>query len=363
MREIGAGHGRGQYSSAGEASRLVEQTRVLAAQLINSPKPQNVSFTFGGTDGLSTAIFGLLLPGDHVVTSVVEHNSVLRPLKHLEAKGIISLNVADCDEVGCIRLSEICEAVNESTRLVCLSHVSNVTGSIQPVGQIKSRLNELGFGDVPLMIDAAQSLGHVPTDVQEIGCDILASSGHKGLLGPLGTGLLFVSDKVANEVEPLRFGGTGTDGSVEIQPSTTPVKFESGNLNVPGIAGLKAGIEFLNSDRAKELHGKSQENSQILLDGLREIGGLHVYGSQTCNGRVGVFSLSLDQLDCREVAGILDSNCGIQARAGLHCAPLMHRALGTETDGGTLRLSLGLFNTRQHIQTTLTAMKELAEIK
>ncbi len=360
LRVSGAPAGRGGYRQVVEVHRLIEQTRGLVAELINAPSRRNIAFTFNGTDSLSTAILGLLRPGDHVVTSVVEHNSVLRPLKHLETTRGVTLSYAGCDSIGRIRPDEVVAAVGPRTRLISLNHVSNVTGTIQPVENINTRIRAAGADQVVLLIDAAQSLGHLPIDVQALGCDILASSGHKGLMGPLGTGILYVADRIAPDILPLRFGGTGTDGSVEFQPTQVPDKFESGNLNVPGIAGINQGIRFLNSEDGKSAQSRRKELSQILLDGIQSIDGISLQGPHSLENRVGVFSISIAGIDCHEASSILDTNWSIQTRAGLHCAPLIHRALGSESQHGTVRLSVGLFNTFEQVQITIDALSKLA---
>jgi len=359
QRVLGAPAGRGGYSEVVEALRMVEQTRGLVARFINAPNRRNVAFTFNGTDALCTAIFGLLKPGDHVVTSVVEHNSVLRPLKELEATGV-DVTYVGCDPSGRFNEDDVVAAIKPSTRLISLLHVSNVTGAIQPVNNLKQRVQESGNDQVDFLLDAAQSLGHIPIDVQAIGCDILAAPGHKGLLGPLGTGILYCHDRIVDQIRPLRFGGTGTDGSVEVQPTKAPDKFESGNLNVPGIAGLKAGITFLTSDHGQQAHADWVSNSQMLLDGLKSIDGISLQGPIDFDSRIGVFSIRVNQFDCHDLSSILDSNWRIQTRSGLHCAPLVHRALGTEPAHGTLRLSVGLFNTSTQIEKTIDALTQLA---
>jgi cysteine desulfurase/selenocysteine lyase len=360
QRVIGAPAGRGGYQHVVEALRLVEQTRSQVARFINAPRHGNISFTFNGTDSLSTAIFGLLKKGDHVVTSVVEHNSVLRPLNQLESAGVIDVSYVGCDAMARFDADQVIAAVRPETRLVCLIHVSNVTGSTQPIEQIKSRLRDSGNDQAVFLVDAAQSLGHIPIDVQALGCDVLAAPGHKGLMGPLGTGVLYVGDEVADSITPLRYGGTGTDRSVEIQPTKTPDKFESGNLNVPGIAGLNAGIKFLTSKEGESLHTRHRELSQLLLAGIQNLPRVKLQGPATMDDRTGVFSFSIDGLDCHEASSILDSNWSIQTRSGLHCAPLVHRTLATEEQGGTIRMSVGLFNTREQIETTIAALVQLA---
>lgn len=360
MRNLGAPAGRGGYHEAIEAGRQVEQTRGLVAQLINAPHRKNISFAFNGTDALSTAIFGLLKPGDHVVTSAAEHNSVLRPLKDLESRRLIDVSYVNCNAEGAYSENDVIAAVRPDTRLVCLIHASNVTGAIEPIENIKSRCQALGNTETILLVDAAQTLGHLPIDVQGTGIDILAAPGHKGMLGPLGTGILYVSDSIVDAVRPLRFGGTGTEGSIEFQPTRAPDKFESGNLNVPGIAGLNAGLVFLNSEIGREAKQRHGEICQMMLKGILNLAGITLHGPQSMENRVGVFSLSIDGFDCHEASTILDSNWSIQTRAGLHCAPLIHRAMGTDKQNGTIRLSVGLFNTQQHIESTLEALSQLA---
>tara|TARA_B110000495_G_scaffold75997_1_gene65168 strand:- start:3544 stop:4719 length:1176 start_codon:yes stop_codon:yes gene_type:complete len=361
QRVLGAPAGRGAYYEANDASRIVDHARNEVAKLINAPKSRNIAFTFNGTDSLSTAILGLLKNGDHVVTTVVEHNSVLRPLNHLQGEGLIEVTCVGCDEEGFVDVNEIIASIKPNTRLLVVNHVSNVTGSIQPVDTLKERLAVLENQKIVFLLDAAQSLGHIPVDIQELGCDILASSGHKGLLGPLGTGLIYLSDRIVNSVNPLRFGGTGTEGSVEFQPEQMPDRFESGNLNVPGIAGVHAGIRFLNSTEGLELRARRHANATRLLQGIREIPGVQIHGPKEMDQRIGVFSFNISGWDCHEVASILDANWAIQTRAGRHCAPLIHRALGTEPDHGTVRLSVGLFTTLEQADLVLKSIAKLAD--
>lgn len=359
QRTIGAPAGRGAYREAVESQRVVEQTRGLVANLIGAENRRNIAFTCSCTDSLSTSLFGLLKPGDHVVTTTAEHNSVLRPLRHLESTGIIEVTYVGCDPAGFVSADDLIAAIRADTRLVCMIHVSNVTGTIEPVANIKRRMLESGNDQTLLLIDAAQSLGHIPVDVQHWGCDILTASGHKGLLGPLGTGILYVADEIAAAVSPFRYGGTGTDGSVDVQPTKVPDKFESGNLNVPGIAGIRAGINFLQSRHGNELQEIHQELILQMLEGLLNLDQIRIFGPTTKH-RAGVFSISINGLDPHDAASILDANWSIQTRAGLHCAPRIHDALGTRQLGGTIRLSLGLFNTTEHVKLALEAIEMLA---
>ena len=237
---------------------------------------------------------------------------------------------------------------------------SNVTGSVQPIENVKRRIVESGNEKTVLLLDAAQSLGHLPLDVEAIGCDILAAPGHKGILGPLGTGILYVAEHLSDQIRPLRFGGTGSSRSTEFQPTEVPQKFESGNLNVPGIAGINAGLKFLASDEGKLAHENQLRLSQLMLDGIASIDGVQLQGHSSTKNRIGVFSLSIDGFDCHEAAGIFESSASIQTRAGFHCAPLLHRALGTEAAGGTVRISPGFFNTASDIEAVLKVISEIA---
>ncbi len=360
LRALGAPAGRGGYRQVVEVQRMIEQTRGLIAELINAPVRNSIAFTFNCTDSLSTALFGLLKPGDHVVTTVVEHNSVLRPLKHLESTQAIEVTIVGCDPTGLVDADELISAVRADTRLLCLNHISNVTGTIQPVASVKSKLITAGNEQTLFLVDAAQSLGHIPIDVQAMGVDILTASGHKGIMGPLGTGVLYVGENIADQIHPLRYGGTGTDGSLEFQPTTMPDKFEAGNLNVPGIAGVKAGIEFLNCDEGSSAGLRREELAQLFLQGILGIDGVKLQGMPSPENRIGVFSFTIEGLECHEASSILDSNWSVQTRTGLHCAPLIHRALGTESSGGTIRLSLGLFNTGSQIETAIDGIAQLA---
>ncbi len=358
IRELGAPAGRGAYREVAEVRTLIDQTRHQLAGLINATGDRrNIAFTFSCTDSLCTAIFGVLRQGDHVVTSTAEHNSVLRPLKHLEDLEKISVTRVPCRESGQIDSEEIIAAIQPQTRMVALSHVSNVTGAIQPVETIGQHCRQTG---ITFLLDAAQSLGEIEVDVQKIGCDLLAAPGHKGLLGPLGTGFLYYTNSVGERMTPFRFGGTGSDSRLEVQPAELPDKFEAGNLNVPGIAGVNSGVAFLLSDEGQKKIAAMHELHRRLLEGLQQIDGIKIHGPLEMDQRTGVFSISIQSVNCSDAAAILDSTWSIQTRAGLHCAPLLHRAVGTETAGGTLRLSPGLFNTTEQIELTLEAIAEIA---
>lgn len=356
MRQVGASSGRAVYDSANTANQIVKQTRRSIAELISAPSGDQVVFTTSGTDALSTAILGILKPGDHAITTVADHNSVLRPLMHLQQTGVITLTVVDCDEAGVVSATDIAGAITEQTRLVAVTHASNITGAIQPIDAIGDVCQQR---DVRLLVDAAQTIGHLPIDVQKIGCDMLAAPGHKGLLGPMGTGVLFLSPKISDEVAPLRLGGTGSNHVDATQPTQMPQKFEAGSLNVPAIAGLGEGVKFVHSEVGEAMQEHTDDLMVELREGFSGIEGVKMFGPPEKSQRTGVTSISIDGFDAQTVAGILDVDFAIQIRAGFHCAPLMHKRLGTDQDG-LIRFSPGPFNTSADIEMAVTAIAEIA---
>jgi cysteine desulfurase/selenocysteine lyase len=356
QRNIGAAAGRGVYRSAQQSERIVAQCRKRLAEFIGAESPQQIIFTLNGTDSLNLALQGLLQPGDHVVSSVCEHNSVLRPLHALaEARGI-QYDLVGCDQQGYIDPDDVRRALKPETRLIALTQASNVTGAVQPIVEVGKIARERG---VRFLVDAAQSLGHFPIDVKELGCDLLAAPGHKGLLGPLGTGLLYLAPGIAAALKPIRQGGTGTKSDEPQQPDSLPDRYESGNLNVPGIAGLGAGIEWLQHTGLSKIENHERELLNSLLSGLQGISGVTLYGPLGAENRVGVVSFNIEGFDPQEVAAALDASAGIELRAGLHCAPRMHAALGT-SPSGTVRASLGPFNTEDDVRSLVAAVAEFA---
>jgi len=356
MRQVGASSGRAVYDAANTATQIVKQTRQSAAALINAPSADQIVFTTSGTDSLSTAILGILKPGDHAITTVADHNSVLRPLMHLEQLGTITLTIVDCDDAGVISATDIAEAINDQTRLVAVTHASNVTGAIQPVAAIGDICKKR---NVPLLVDAAQTIGHIPIDVQKIGCDMLGAPGHKGLLGPMGTGVLYLSTRVVAQVSPLRLGGTGSQHVDARQPTDMPQKFEAGSLNVPAIAGLGEGVRFVHSEVGEAMQDHTEDLMKELREGLTTIEGVKIFGPAGETERTGVTSISIAGLDSQTAAGILDVEFEIQIRAGFHCAPLIHKRLGTDQDG-LIRFSPGPFNTSADIEFAVGAVAEIA---
>ncbi len=356
MRQVGAPSGRAVYAAAGAANDIVEKTRQSVAGLINASSKNQVVFTANATDALSTAILGLLKPGDHAITSVADHNSILRPLMHLQQTGVITLTIVDCDDTGRVSASDIEKAIDDKTRLVAITHASNVTGTIQPVAAIGDICKKR---DVRFLVDAAQSIGHISIDVEQIGCDMLAATGHKGLLGPMGTGVLYLSESIVDHVSPLRFGGTGSQHADATQPTQMPKKFEAGSLNVPAIAGLGEGVKFVHSEVGEAMQQHSDDLMKELREGLTSINGVKIFGPVEETSRTGVISISINGFDSQTAAGILDVEFEIQIRSGFHCAPLMHKRLGTDKDG-LIRFSPGPFNTSVDIEFAVGAVAEIA---
>ena len=327
--------------------------------MIGVSEPRHVIFTASGTDSLNLAIFGVLRPGDHVVTTVCDHNSVLRPLRALSDAGVISVTHVPCDGQGFVEPDEMRNAMQPDTRLVAVVHGSNVTGAIQPVAEIGAVSREHG---ALLLVDAAQTLGHIPIDVERLPVDLLAAPAHKGLLGPLGTGVLYIRPTLESELKPLRLGGTGTHSELDVQPDVLPEKYEPGNHNLLGLAGLASAMEFLHERGIESIQSHHAKLVGQLLEGLSTIPGLAVQGPKGTANRTSVVSFTLEGYDPQELAAMLEASGGVQCRAGLHCAPHMHRALGTLEQGGTVRLSPGWATTDAQIERTLELIAELAAV-
>jgi cysteine desulfurase family protein len=357
QRQVGVAAGRGTYRQATEIGQRIEKTRQRVAELLGAKRSEQVVFAFNCTDALNLALHGTLQAGDRVITTDAEHNSVLRPLAHLAATKPIEVEFVGCDTQGQIDLGQLKDKLKRPARMVAAVHASNVTGTVQPIDEISAMAHRAG---AMVLIDAAQSLGHWPLDVTDSQIDLLAAPGHKGLLGPLGTGILYLAEGIAERVDSVRQGGTGTLSQFDRQPDSLPDKYEAGNLNVPGLLGLEAGVRFVQERGVAALQQHGAELLSQLVEGLRNVSGLTLYGPQSPQRQVPVVSLNIDGYDPQELAALLDAHYGIQARSGLHCAPRMHLALGTLERGGTLRLSLGPFTTPAEIAATCEALREIA---
>jgi cysteine desulfurase/selenocysteine lyase len=359
QREIGAPNGRSGYREAQESNRIVERARRGVADLIGADNASHIILGLNCSDMLNLAIRGVVRPGDHVVTTVCDHNSVLRPLRMLSEEADVEVTYVPCDSQGFVSPDDIRTAIRPRTRLVAVNHASNVTGAIQPIEAIGELV---GSSDALYLIDAAQSLGHVPLDVRTAHADLLAAPGHKGLLGPLGTGILYIRPGVESEVKPLRYGGTGTQSDEDRQPDVLPQKYEPGNHNLVGLAGLVAATEFLRDETIEAIHQHHSLLTRQLIDELSEIEGVTIHGPKFGPNRTSVVSITVDGYAPTELAAILDSSYRIQTRAGFQCAPRMHEALGTVAGGGTLRFSPGFATTADEISRAVAALQEVAAI-
>lgn len=357
LRESGVAVGRGATRRGTELQRVVDRCRTRGARILGAASPKQVIFTFNGTDALNLAIQGLLRSGDHVVTTDVEHNSVLRPLSHLRRDRGVSVSHVRPEPGGVVRVDDIIAAMRPETRLVAVSHVSNVTGAIQPVEDIVHAAKARGAFT---LIDAAQSAGHLPINMSSLGADLLACSGHKGLLGPLGTGLLVLRPGIEEQLDSQRQGGTGTQSEEEQQPQTLPEKYESGNHNAPGLVGLEAALAWIEERRVDSLRSHERELTGQLIAGLRGIPGARLFGPADPDRQCGVVSFTLAGYAPQEAASILDEHFDVECRAGLHCAPRMHRALGTFETGGTVRFSPGPFTTPAEVEQAIVAVRQMA---
>jgi len=349
MREIGASPGRGGYGQALAASRLLMTVRESLAALINAPDPARLIFTHNATAALNQAVFGVLSPGDHVVTSTMEHNSLLRPLRLLEKSGV-TISMVPADPQGLLDPEAVRQAICPATRMIAISHVSNVTGGIQPVAAIAAIAKAAGC---LLLLDAAQSVGIIPLDMQEIGVDLLAAPGHKGLMGPQGTGFLALAPGVA--IRPLLAGGTGSSSDQDLQPDGFPEGFEAGTHNLPGIAGLGAAVAFVRETGVQRIGSHERNLAEYLREKLALVPGMRLYGPVDPLRRTGVLSLTAHGMDPSELAFFLDKRYGIAVRSGLHCAPHAHRTIGT-WPAGTLRVSPGWFSTMQEMDCLYEAL-------
>lgn len=353
LRTMGANPGRGGHRMAREASMLLYETREALAELFNIADANQLAFTHNATDAINMALLGLVRPGDTIVTTAMEHNAVARAIRVAEAQGA-KITIIPCNAAGVLNMEEMAAAIRKKPKAVVMTHASNVTGTIMPVAEVGSLTKKMG---VCLLIDAAQTAGVEAIDVTAMGIDILAFSGHKGLLGPQGTGGLYVHEAIA--IKPLRVGGTGSLSESDRQPDFMPDKLESGTPNTPGLAGLKAGVEFILHTGRRRIQAKELALTQLLLEGLQQIPGISLYGQMDCTNRTAVVSFTVNGKDSGQIAYLLDKEYEIACRSGLHCAPWAHRTIGSLATG-TIRLSPGYFNTAEEIGQTLKAVRELS---
>jgi len=356
MTRVAANPGRSGHKSARKANQIVQETREEIAKLFSIPDARRVVFTCNATEAINLGLKGILSSGDHVVTSSVEHNAVIRPLKRLEKAGV-QYSLVPCSRQGDLDYRRLQKSLKRKTKLIILTHASNVTGRIFPIEKVGALAHSKG---IYFMVDAAQTAGLLPIDVQRMNIDLLACPGHKSLYGPQGTGFLYVADGV--DLKPLREGGTGIDSESDEQPEILPQRLESGTLNTPGIAGLGAGISFVLEQKVEKIRKKEMSLTRSLVQGLKKIKGIRILGPQRTEDRVPLVSFNLESMDPGEVGFLLDDLYDILVRTGLHCAPHAHRTLGT-LPSGTIRVSLGFFNTAEDIRALLQALHEISRMK
>lgn len=353
MRNVGASSGRGAYRRALEADKIVFRARQALARLLGVRDVSRIVFTANATESLNLAIKGLLSEGDHVVTTSMEHNAVWRPLKFVERTRGVSISQALCAPDGTLDPGDVEALLRPNTKLIVMTHASNVIGTIMPVEEVGAIARVRG---IPLLVDCAQTAGVYPVDVERLNIDLAAFTGHKGLMGPTGTGGLYIRSGI--DLVPLKEGGTGGESILEHQPDAPPDRFEAGTLNVVGIAGLGAGARFVLGAGVECIVEKEARLVRRLLDGLLELPRIEVYGPKDPARQVGVVSLNVRDIPPEEVAHRLDVDFDIMVRAGLHCAPCAHRTIGT-IERGTVRIGLGYFNTDDDIDRCVEALTQI----
>ena len=355
QREIGGSPGRGAHRASDLAAELVDDTRRELAALFSVSNPHRIVFTANATEALNLALLGILHHGDHVVATCLEHNSVVRPIHHLQKTRGVKATFVPCGTQGVVDPSDIAKALCPETRLVVINHASNVTGTIQPLQEIGTRI-----GSVPLLVDATQTAGLLPLNVSRMNIALLAFTGHKSLYGPTGIGGLYVRED--QNPSPLKWGGTGSRSENPGQPDFLPDRYESGTLNILGIAGLRGSLRFLKNTSLETIRAHEQRLMDRLLAGIRKQENIRLYGPENSEVRTGTLSINLEGWEPSELAFLLDEQYGVRARSGLHCSPLVHRSMGTFPKG-TLRISMGFFNTGEQISELLGFLDEIRRLK
>lgn len=349
-----ANPGRGSHSMSVKSGSVVMDARCKAAAFFNAENPMNVIFTTNATHAINYALKGILKSGQHVITTSMEHNSVIRPLRTMEIKMGIEVDIIRCGDRGIFDPEDIRNAIKTNTALVVCTYSSNVTGTIMPVRDIGRIAKENG---ILFLLDASQGAGSCEVDMKDIGADFVAFPGHKGMMGPQGTGGLIISER--NLKDTIIEGGTGSDSANINQPDVIPDRFESGTPNVPGIAGLKAAIEYINGIGLRKIKNHRHEMLRRLTDGVKQIRGAALYSSENVAENSGIVALNIRDMDSTEVSYLLDTKFNIATRAGIHCSPEAHRTLGT-LERGIVRISPGWFNTYDDAERTLDALERIA---
>ena len=357
-RKHGVNPGRSGFDAAIETEEIVMNTRKMLTELFNGDDPDHLTFSYNASDSLNMILQGLSEKGDHVVTTFLEHNSVLRPLHHLEMDGIIEVTHVMFDDKGYVHPNEIKRAIKPNTKMVVVNHSSNVIGTIQPLAGIGKICREKG---VYFVVDASQSAGAIPIDMKAMNIDVLCFTGHKCLMGPTGIGGSYVMDHVP--VRYTRFGGTGVRSAVKTHLEEFPYRLECGTLNIVGVAGLHAGVKWVNEQGIENLHKKEMALWEKLKTGLQNINGVITYCANGTENQNPVLCFNVKGFEAADVGTMLDVDYNIATRTGLHCAPKVHEGLGTVDMHGTVRMSIGPFNTEEDINTVIEAVRDIAGIR
>jgi len=354
QQNVGGSPGRSGHGRSIDAGRMVYETREALANLFNIEDPLRVALTKNSTESLNIALHGGLKPGDHVITAAMEHNSVMRPLRFLETRGV-EVSVIPCSLHGELDPDDIQGAFRKNTKMVVLTHASNVTGTIMPVETVGSIIREKG--GVLFCVDAAQTAGALPIDVQKMGIDLLAFTGHKSLFGPQGTGGLYIREGLDNKISPLMMGGTGSRSEFEKQPEFMPDKYESGTPNAIGLVGLGAGVSFVLEQTVDAIRAKEEELTSRFLAQLQDLkDDVIIYGPKDAARQTAVVSFNIQNTTPSDAALYFEEKWGILCRPGLHCAPSTHHTIGTFPQG-TIRFSFGFFNTDQDVDHACAAVR------
>ena len=359
-RELGASAGRGAYAEAMQTGALIADCRRRINRLLNGTNPDHVVFTLNCSDALNLAIKGLVpLTGKcHAICTHVDHNSILRPLNALQDQGRIEQARVPIDpQTGLVDPDDVRRAIRPHTKLIAVTHASNVTGTVQPIRELGRIAREHA---VPFVVDAAQSAGHIPIDVQADAVDLLAAPGHKALLGPLGTGFLYIRPGMEKVLRTIKEGGTGSVSEDDRQPDFLPDKYEPGSHNAIGLVGLNEGVKWVAEQTVEKLAAHDMDLVRTFIDGCGNVDGLTYFGPQGVRNRLGVFSVRVDGYDPHELSSILEGQFGILTRSGIHCAPLAHAAIGTLATGGATRFSFGPFLSKQDVKFATDALCEVA---
>ena len=355
-RSQGVNPGRSGYDLSIETGNVLENARKLLTDYFKGSDHNRLVFSLNSTDAINLAISGILEPGDHVITTTLEHNAVLRPLHHMEMYNDIEVDYIPFDAKGFVDPADFIPKFKKNTKLVVVNHASNVIGTIQPVKQIGMLCKERG---ATLLVDASQTAGKIPIDIDDMNIDLIAFTGHKSLMGPTGTGGMYVNEGV--EVRHTRGGGTGVRSAVRHHLEEYPYRLEYGTLNIAGIAGLYAGVKWVLETGLHKIHEHEMALAAKLVEGLRQIPKVVTYCQDDLSDHIGVVSFNVQGFEAVNTGTILDGEYNIACRTGLQCAPLLHEQLGTDKLHGTVRISFGPFNTEEHVQCTLGAVKDIVE--